>query len=187
MTTSNELEVSPENNERRKVLKKLAIGSAAIAGCSVLPNKWTSPMVEFGALPAHAVTSGETVAAEETVEETTTEETTTEETAAEEASTEEETTEEAASKSTGSTTEYGDYWGRYNGNRPTWYFSQKMSAYPDQFSVTIDGCTTVEVTSNNGSRVEIGDVLVKQSDVSGRGMVVVGSASCYSKSAYIVY
>lgn len=51
---------APENNDRRKVLKKLAIGSAAVAGCSVLPKEWISPVVEFGALPAHAVTSGTT-------------------------------------------------------------------------------------------------------------------------------
>jgi hypothetical protein len=43
---------------RRSVIKKMAIGTAALAGCSVLPEKWTSPLVEFGTLPAHATTSG---------------------------------------------------------------------------------------------------------------------------------
>jgi hypothetical protein len=43
---------------RRSVIKKMAIGTAALAGCSVLPETWTSPLVEFGTLPAHATTSG---------------------------------------------------------------------------------------------------------------------------------
>jgi hypothetical protein len=43
--------------ERRTALKKLAVGAAAVAGCSVLPERWTAPLVEFGALPAHATTS----------------------------------------------------------------------------------------------------------------------------------
>jgi hypothetical protein len=52
-----------ESKERRMVIRKLAIGTAALAGCSLLPDKWTTPLVEFGALPAHATTSG-TVPAE---------------------------------------------------------------------------------------------------------------------------
>ena len=43
---------------RRSVIKKMAIGTAALAGCSALPEKWTTPLAEFGALPAHATTSG---------------------------------------------------------------------------------------------------------------------------------
>lgn len=46
-----------ECTQRRKLLKKMAWGTAALAGCSLIPEKWTSPLVEFGALPAHAVTS----------------------------------------------------------------------------------------------------------------------------------
>lgn len=45
--------------DRRSVIRKLAVGTVALAGCSVLPAKWTTPLVEFGALPAHAITSGE--------------------------------------------------------------------------------------------------------------------------------
>uniref|UniRef100_UPI0040574C38 hypothetical protein n=1 Tax=Candidatus Electrothrix sp. TaxID=2170559 RepID=UPI0040574C38 len=48
-----------KNISRRTVLRKLAVGSAALAGCSVLPNKWTTPIIEFGSLPAHATTSGD--------------------------------------------------------------------------------------------------------------------------------
>jgi hypothetical protein len=46
------------NISRRTVIRKLAIGSAALAGCSILPEKWTAPIIEFGSLPAHATTSG---------------------------------------------------------------------------------------------------------------------------------
>ncbi|MCI5167351.1 MAG: hypothetical protein D3903_14975, partial [Candidatus Electrothrix sp. GM3_4] len=47
------------NISRRTVIRKLAIGSAALAGCSIFPKKWTAPVIEFGSLPAHAITSGE--------------------------------------------------------------------------------------------------------------------------------
>lgn len=47
-----------ESKKRREVIKKLAIGTAALTGCSLLPDKWATPLVEFGALPAHATTSG---------------------------------------------------------------------------------------------------------------------------------
>lgn len=47
------------NITRRTVIRKLAIGSAALAGCSMLPKEWTTPVMEFGSLPAHAITSGE--------------------------------------------------------------------------------------------------------------------------------
>ena len=49
----------PVNTERRKIIRKLAVGTAALAGCSVLPEKWTIPVLEFAALPAHATTSGD--------------------------------------------------------------------------------------------------------------------------------
>lgn len=47
-----------ENRKRREVVKKIALGTAALTGCSLLPERWTTPLVEFGALPAHATTSG---------------------------------------------------------------------------------------------------------------------------------
>ncbi len=43
---------------RRSVIKKAAVGTAALAGCSALPDKWVTPIAEFGSLPAHATTSG---------------------------------------------------------------------------------------------------------------------------------
>lgn len=48
----------PQDFGRRKAMRKLAVGAVTLAGCSVLPEKWTSPMLEFGSLPAHAATSG---------------------------------------------------------------------------------------------------------------------------------
>lgn len=154
---------TPENNERRKVLKKLALGTAAIAGCSVLPGKWTSPIVEFGALPAHAVTSG------------------TVEAAAAPAPT------PAAEPTATSGIDYGRYVGRTNGNRPTWYFPRNMRDYPKQFTLVIDGCATVEVTSNNGHRYVSGSTIIKQSDVPGRGMAVLTSAGCYARTSHVNY
>lgn len=46
------------NKQRRTVIRKLAVGTAVLAGYSILPGKWTKPLVEFGSLPAHATTSG---------------------------------------------------------------------------------------------------------------------------------
>ncbi len=45
------------NIERRRIVHKLVIGTAALAGSSVLPDKWITPMARFGTLPAHATTS----------------------------------------------------------------------------------------------------------------------------------
>jgi hypothetical protein len=66
-------ENSPEqvNTDRRQVLKKLAAGTAALAGCSVMPERWTSPVLKFAALPAHAITSGDITAAAEAIAEAT--------------------------------------------------------------------------------------------------------------------
>ncbi|MCI5221234.1 MAG: hypothetical protein D3924_00770 [Candidatus Electrothrix sp. AR4] len=51
-------ETDSVNHDRRSVIRKIAVGTAALAGCSVLPEKWTAPFVEFGTLPAHTTTSG---------------------------------------------------------------------------------------------------------------------------------
>ncbi len=37
---------APENHERRRTMKKLAVGVGALAGMSSLPEKWTKPIVE---------------------------------------------------------------------------------------------------------------------------------------------
>lgn len=48
----------PESQERRTAIKKIAVGVGVLAGYSVLPEKWTQPIVGQIALPAHAATSG---------------------------------------------------------------------------------------------------------------------------------
>ncbi len=55
------------NTDRRQVIRKFAVGTAALAGCSMLPERWTTPVLEFAALPAHATTSGEIAAADDAV------------------------------------------------------------------------------------------------------------------------
>jgi hypothetical protein len=79
------------------------------------------------------------------------------------------------------------YNGRTNGNRPTWYYAKKMSSYPKTFTLNVSGCRTGIVVSNNGSRWESGGYLVKQSDVSGRGMAVLAPSGCNPSGSYITY
>lgn len=82
--------------------------------------------------------------------------------------------------------EYGDYFGVYNGGRSHFYFGKKMSQYPSSFKLTVVGCFSGKVIRNNGSRYEgSGGLVVKQSEVSGRGMAVVAPYSCSSNKAYI--
>lgn len=42
---------------RRQLLKALVATSGAITAASLLPGKWTKPVVEAGVLPAHAQSS----------------------------------------------------------------------------------------------------------------------------------
>ncbi|AGF77050.1 hypothetical protein UWK_00467 [Desulfocapsa sulfexigens DSM 10523] len=87
-----------------------------------------------------------------------------------------------------SSSEDGLYWGRHNGNRPHWYYSMAMRDYPNDFYLTVQGCTTRLAVNRNGTtRVELGGYLLKQSDVPGRGMVVLGPSSCYSRVSYIEF
>jgi hypothetical protein len=44
--------------ERRCALRKIAVGVGVLAGISVLPEHWTSPIIGQVVLPAHAQTSG---------------------------------------------------------------------------------------------------------------------------------
>ncbi len=57
---------TPKNQDRRQAIKKIAVGVGVLAGYSVLPNKWTQPIVGQIALPAHAATSAASVASTET-------------------------------------------------------------------------------------------------------------------------
>lgn len=54
----NDRPIAGQRATRRSVIRKMAVGTAALAGCSVLPEKWVTPLAEFGTLPAHATTSG---------------------------------------------------------------------------------------------------------------------------------
>ena len=58
VSLSHDRSVEVAKSTRRSVLRKMAVGTAALAGCSVLPEKWVTPLAEFGTLPAHATTSG---------------------------------------------------------------------------------------------------------------------------------
>lgn len=83
----------PESQDRRKVMKKIVAGVGVLAGYSVLPEKWTRPIVGQIVLPAHAETSGETPTENNTAEpETPTENNTDEPAATEEYNTTEEYT-----------------------------------------------------------------------------------------------
>jgi hypothetical protein len=46
------------NEQRRSVLKKMAVGAGVLAGFAALPERWTTPIVGQIVLPAHAGTSG---------------------------------------------------------------------------------------------------------------------------------
>lgn len=78
------------------------------------------------------------------------------------------------------------YNGRYNGDRATFYCNKNMNQYPSKLTVVIPGCVTKTI-SNNGKRYESGGLIVKQSEVSGRGMAIVIEKSCKSTSAGIRY
>ena len=52
------VDYAPKSQERRKAIKKISVGLGVLAGYSVLPQKWTAPIVGQIALPAHATTSG---------------------------------------------------------------------------------------------------------------------------------
>ncbi len=89
----------------------------------------------------------------------------------------------AASTTTSSGTVYATYFGKTNGGLPTWYFGGNMSDYPTTFTLTIDGCGSSSV-SNNGHRWTGLGCVLKQSEVSGRGMGLICTA-CGPAKAYI--
>jgi hypothetical protein len=84
-------------------------------------------------------------------------------------------------------TETGTYHGRHNGDRPTWYFSKDLKDYPTPIMVDIPGCFTNRLIEHDGVRYESGGLILKQSDVSGRGMAIVAPSSCTSETATIAY
>ncbi len=90
------------------------------------------------------------------------------------------------SETSSSNNDVGSYHGRTNGDRPTWYFPKKMSSYPSTFTVNVAGCSSFRVL-NNGKRWVKGGYIVKQSDVSGRGLALLAPSSCGSRKATISY
>jgi hypothetical protein len=56
---SDQAKTSVPDQNRRKAIKKIAVGVGVVAGCSVLPEKWTKPIIGQIVLPAHAETSAE--------------------------------------------------------------------------------------------------------------------------------
>jgi hypothetical protein len=74
---------------------------------------------------------------------------------------------------TTSTKEMGDYIGKTNGGMPTFYFSRNMSQYPEKLFLTVKNVLPRTEIQNNGVRWDNGNVVLKQSEVSGRGMGLV--------------
>lgn len=56
MAENNETQI--ENAGRRKAVKTIVGGIAAVAAFNVLPSKWGTPIIEQVFLPVHAATSG---------------------------------------------------------------------------------------------------------------------------------
>lgn len=79
------------------------------------------------------------------------------------------------------------YHGRHNGDRATWYAKKELKNYPQTFVIEIPGCTTFSVNEHDGKRIEHGGYIIKQSDVTGRGLVVVAPQSCQSRDATLSY
>ncbi len=51
----------PDDTNRRRAIKKIAVGVGVLAGYSVLPEQWTRPVIGQITLPVHAATSGVTL------------------------------------------------------------------------------------------------------------------------------
>lgn len=84
-------------------------------------------------------------------------------------------------------TEVLRYHGRHNGDRATWYAKKELKNYPQIFVIEIPGCTTFSVNEHDGKRIEHGGYIIKQSDVTGRGLAVVAPQSCQSRDATLSY
>lgn len=78
------------------------------------------------------------------------------------------------------------YHGRYNGDRPTWYSDPPTKSFAAKVRVIVAGCSDFEA-DYNGHRWEGGGWIIKESDVAGRGLTVVGPSSCKSTVARLEY
>ncbi len=78
------------------------------------------------------------------------------------------------------------YHGETNGGRPTFYTYKSASKFPKTFEVSVAGCASFTATLSSGCRYEHGGksgYVVKESEVSGRGLAVVAPSSCKSSFA----
>jgi hypothetical protein len=57
--TTPETQVEQQELSRRQLLKIMSATGGVLATSAFLPNKWLSPMVEIGLLPAHAQATGD--------------------------------------------------------------------------------------------------------------------------------
>lgn len=78
------------------------------------------------------------------------------------------------------------YWGRHNGNRPHWYSFKPSSQFPKAIRIIVDGCSEFDINYNK-TRWEGNGWIVKESEVPGRGLTVVGPVSCESRIAEVRY
>ncbi len=91
---------------------------------------------------------------------------------------------------TGLTKEVIEMHGRYNGDRPTFYAARNLNQYPPSFFFTVPGCIKRTGVTTNGKRLEYGGYLnwiFKQSDVSYRGMGIVGPTACKGTKLVLEY
>ena len=85
--------------------------------------------------------------------------------------------------------EVGRYHRRANGDRPIWYFKKNMEKYPKSFRVVIPGFIDEVVVNQDGKRYngKSGGLLIKQSDVSGRGMAIICSSAYKGRQCKIYF
>lgn len=87
-------------------------------------------------------------------------------------------------------TELMAWFGRYNGDRGTWYGSKNMNQYPPVLCIQVNACLPTTCFPNNGRRWEKGGqagYVVKQSEVGGRGIALIVPRTCRSKVAKLIF
>lgn len=55
-------QLAPEHQQatsRRRLLKVMGVSALTIAAGNIIPDRWSAPLLRFGAVPVHAQTSGE--------------------------------------------------------------------------------------------------------------------------------
>ena len=88
--------------------------------------------------------------------------------------------------SPGSTVEVLRWHGLTNDDQPTFYGKKNFNEYRSPMRLVIKGCLE-KVIEHNGVRYESGSLVIKKSEVKNRGMGVIYSKSCKSKTATVEY